>query len=61
MADQKNRYPVLLLHGVFGFGQQQITSKVLPYFGLWNTDIRVMFEEMGVPYADASSVPTVDP
>lgn len=57
MADQKNRYPVLLLHGVFGFGQQQITSKVLPYFGLWNTDIRVMFEEMGVPCAAPSMGP----
>ena len=28
----QNKYPVVLLHGMFGFGQQQITNDVLPYF-----------------------------
>ena len=45
----KNNYPVVLVHGMFGFGQQQKTNDFLPYFGLWNKDIRKMFnEEMGV-------------
>ncbi len=45
----QNKYPVVLLHGMFGFGQQQITNDVLPYFGLWTTDVRKMFIDMGVP------------
>ncbi len=45
----QNKYPVVLLHGMFGFGQQQITNDFLPYFGLWTTDVRKMFIDMGVP------------
>lgn len=52
-----NQYPVVLLHGMFGFGQQQVTNKVLPYFGLWNTDIRKMFNDMGVPCVAPSMGP----
>lgn len=46
---KNNKYPVVLLHGMFGFGQQQITNNFLPYFGLYKKDIKKMFnEEMGV-------------
>ncbi|MBP5459437.1 MAG: hypothetical protein J6Y62_04685 [Clostridia bacterium] len=58
MADYKNKYPVILLHGMFGWGQQQATNKVIRYFGLWNKDIRKWFEEeMGVPCAAPSLGP----
>ena len=43
-----SKYPVVLLHGMFGYGQQEITEKVLPYYGLWNVHIRKMFEKEGV-------------
>ena len=51
------QYPVVLLHGMFGFGQQQTTNNVLPYFGIWNTDIRRMFNDMGVPCVAPSMGP----
>ncbi|MBO7682692.1 MAG: hypothetical protein J6T17_08095 [Clostridia bacterium] len=58
MADYKNKYPVILLHGMFGWGQQQATNNVIRYFGLWNKDIRKWFEEeMGVPCAAPSLGP----
>ena len=44
----KNRYPVVLLHGMFGFGQQQVTEQVVPYFGLWKWHVRKEFENMGI-------------
>ena len=43
-----NKYPVVLLHGMFGFGQQQITNRFLPYFGLWTVDAREVFKAEGV-------------
>ena len=50
MDDYLNKYPVVLLHGMFGWGQQQATSKVFPYFGLLNTNVCKWFEkELGVP------------
>ena len=42
------QYPVVLLHGMFGFGQQQSTENVLPYFGIWKSHIRKMFDAEGV-------------
>lgn len=42
-----NNYPVVLLHGMFGYGQQQSINKQIPYFGLWKKDIRKMYEDMG--------------
>ncbi len=53
----QNKYPVVLLHGMFGFGQQQITNDFLPYFGLWTTDVRKMFIDMGVPCVAPSMGP----
>ena len=44
----KSNYPVVLVHGMFGYGQQQLTNSFLPYFGLYNTDIRKMFNEQGI-------------
>ena len=44
----QNKYPVVLCHGMFGFGQQEITERVLPYYGLWNVHIRKMFDKEGV-------------
>ena len=43
-----NKYPVVLLHGMFGYGQQEVTEKFLPYYGLWNVHIRKMFDKEGV-------------
>ncbi|MBO4383518.1 MAG: hypothetical protein J5847_05455 [Clostridia bacterium] len=53
----KNQYPVVLLHGMFGFGQQEWTENVLPYFGLWNTHIRKMFEAEGIRCVSPSMGP----
>lgn len=44
----ENRYPVVLCHGMFGYGQQDIVERVLPYYGLWNTHIRKTFDKAGV-------------
>ncbi len=44
----ENKYPVVLCHGMFGYGQQEITERVLPYYGLWNVHIRKMFNKQGV-------------
>ena len=55
MSEYKNKYPVVLLHGMFGRGQQQATSKVFPYYGLLRSDMRKWFEkELGVPCAPPS-------
>ena len=43
-----NKYPVVLCHGMFGYGQQEITERLLPYFGLYRLNIRKMFNEQGV-------------
>ncbi len=48
MANYRNHYPVVLLHGMFGYGQQQKTEAHMPYFGLWNVHIRKLFEEQGI-------------
>lgn len=54
----QNKYPVVLLHGMFGWGQQQVTNRVIRYFGLWNKDVRKWFEtELGVPCAAPSMGP----
>lgn len=42
-----NNYPVVLIHGMFGYGQQQSTNEVLPYFGLYKNDIRALYEKLG--------------
>lgn len=52
-----NKYPVVLLHGMFGFGQQQSTNDVLPYFGLWTIDARKVIEAEGVPCVAPSMGP----
>ena len=44
----ENKYPVVLCHGMFGYGQQEITERLLPYFGLYRLNIRKMFNEQGV-------------
>ena len=44
----KNQYPVVLLHGMFGFGQQQVTNSFLPYFGLWKWNVKKHFNKMGI-------------
>lgn len=43
-----NRYPVVLCHGMFGYGQDDLVERILPYYGLWNTHIRKMFNKEGV-------------
>ncbi|MBQ8063802.1 MAG: hypothetical protein IJ230_07690 [Clostridia bacterium] len=48
MSELINKYPVVLLHGMFGYGQQQITNDLLPYFGLWTIDARKVFRDCGV-------------
>ena len=45
---ERSRYPVVLLHGMFGWGQQQALERVIPYFGFYNVNIRKMFEWEGV-------------
>lgn len=58
MDQYKNKYPVVLLHGMFGWGQQQATNKVFPYYGLLRSDVRRWFEkELGVPCAAPSLGP----
>ncbi len=44
----KTNYPVVLCHGMFGFGQQEITERFLPYFGLYKANIRKIFNEEGI-------------
>jgi len=40
MANKQNSYPVVCVHGFAGFGEDELISKMFPYFGLWNGDVR---------------------
>ena len=42
---KQTKYPVVLLHGMFGWGQQQLLERVVPYFGFYNVNIRKMFQK----------------
>ena len=45
---KNTHYPVVLLHGMFGWGQQHALERVFPYFGFYNVNIRKMFLREGV-------------
>lgn len=54
---KQTKYPVVLLHGMFGWGQQQLLERVVPYFGFYNVNIRKMFQKEGIHTVSPSMGP----
>lgn len=48
MTELKNKYPVVLIHGMFGYGQLQFTYKVMPYFGFFSANGQKVIQNLGV-------------
>ncbi len=42
-----NNYPVILVHGFSGFGEDEALSKVFPYYGMWNGNINKYYRKLG--------------
>jgi len=55
--DKEHNYPFILVSGMFSFGEEEGLSKVFPYFGFWKTDVRKLFNGMGVECYNPSSGP----
>lgn len=48
MFEHKNLYPVILVPGVLGYGEDTLTHKVFPYFGLTSTSYEKVIKSMGM-------------
>ena len=48
MMKKQNSYPVVCVHGFAGFGEDELISKMFPYFGLWNGDVRKTSKSLGL-------------
>ncbi|NCC87148.1 MAG: hypothetical protein EOM05_04690 [Clostridia bacterium] len=48
MMKKQNSYPVICVHGFAGFGEDELLSKMFPYFGLWNGDVRKTSKNLGL-------------
>ncbi|MDO5448044.1 MAG: hypothetical protein Q4F70_00355 [Clostridia bacterium] len=48
MFEHKNLYPVILVPGVIGYGEETLVHKVVPYFGLTSTSYEKVIKDMGM-------------
>ncbi len=48
MFDQKNSYPVILVPGVLGYGEETVAGKILPYFGMTATNVSKVIKSFGM-------------
>ncbi len=48
MFQHKSAYPVILVPGLVGYGEENAISKVLPYFGLTATSAQKVISDMGI-------------
>lgn len=55
--NKHSHHPVVLLHGMFGWGQQQALERLVPYFGFYNVNIRKLFLREGVKAVSPSMGP----
>lgn len=42
-----NNYPFVMFHGFAGFGDQEIATKFVPYFGMFSTSVKKLYAEYG--------------
>lgn len=49
MFQHKSAYPVVLVPGLVGYGEENAFNKVLPYFGLTATSAQKVIRDMGIP------------
>lgn len=54
MFEHKNLYPVVLVPGVVGYGDDTVLHKVFPYFGLTSTSYGKVIKDMGMDCHTAS-------
>lgn len=43
--ERLNNYPFVMFHGFAGFGEDELLTKVAPYFGMFSTDIKALFKK----------------
>lgn len=48
MFEHKNLYPVILVPGVVGYGEETLIHNVFPYFGLTSTSYEKVIKSMGM-------------
>ena len=48
MFEHKNSYPVILVPGIVGYGEETSVGRVLPYFGLTATSAQKVITSMGL-------------
>lgn len=49
MFQHKSAYPVILIPGLVGYGEENAINKVMPYFGLTATSVQKVIRDMGIP------------
>lgn len=45
-----NNYPFVMFHGFAGFGEYELLSKYVPYFGMFSTDIKKLYAKYGTEF-----------
>lgn len=55
--ETKNNYPFVLVSGLFSYGEEEFLSRIFPYFGLWKTDVRKLYNEQGIKCYTPSTGP----
>ncbi len=58
MIDKKSSYPVILVPGILGYGDDALLSKVLPYFGTMSASASKTIRSLGVDAFTASFTAT---
>ena len=48
--ERLNNYPFVMFHGFAGFGEQELITKYVPYFGMFSTDIKKMYKKLGTEF-----------
>ena len=58
MIEKKSSYPVILVPGVFGYGDDSKLSKMVPYFGTMSSSAAKTIRSLGMDCFTASFTPT---
>lgn len=45
--ERLNNYPVILVHGFSGFGDDEAISRLFPYYGMWNGNVNTYYNKLG--------------
>ena len=59
MIDKKSSYPVILVPGVLGYGDESSLSKFVPYFGTMSASAAKTIQSLGVDCYTASFTPAL--